>query len=231
MAENDTKAKIPAYISYKTFTNFINGLRESGVPNQIDKSMMSGMSGSGQSAMIGSLDFLKLVDAKGAPAPELQQLVDADDKTRPSVLRSVLERSYHFLFAGTIDLKRATTKQVEDAFRGQGISGSTIVKCIAFFLAAAKDAGVQISSHVKTPALVRNATKRPTGVGGSDNRQDLPDEEEFDTDAGATRSLKLPLLGKRDVTLIVPDDFNSEDWKFLKPIFEMYMDRMIAEKA
>jgi len=227
MGEQEGKLKIPAYISYKTFCNFISGLRESGVPAQIDKSMMSAMSGSAQSAMLGSLEFLKLIDSKGKPAPELQQLVDSSDNDRGPLLRTVLEGSYHFLFLGTIDLKRATTKQVEEAFRSQGISGSTIVKCIAFFLAAAKDAGIQISSHVKTPPLIRSPGGKRSAQGSTEDRPELEDEQE--EELTNTRRLKLPLLGKRDVVLIVPADFNAEDWKFLKPIFELYMDRMLKE--
>jgi hypothetical protein len=231
MGDLDTKPKIPAYVSYKTFYNFLNGLRESGVPAQIDKSMMTAMSGSGQSAMIGSLEFLKLIDSNGQPAPELQQLVDSEENNRGAILRSVLEGSYPFLFGGTIDLKRATTKQVEEAFRSQGISGSTVVKCIAFFLAAAKTAGIQVSPHVKTPALVRNPVKRG-GQGGlpDDRGADVDADEDDDGDAGTTRRLKLPLLGKPDVTLIVPADFNADDWKFLKPIFELYMERMLKDQ-
>lgn len=228
MNEKDTKAKTPAYAPFKTFSNFINGLQENGMPAQIDRGIMSGMSGSAQSAVTGTLEFLRLVDESGVPTKELHQLVETKEDNRGPLLRTVLERSYPFLFSSAIDLKRATTKQIEEAFRSQGVTGSTIVKCIAFFLAAAKAAGIPISPYVKTPPLVRTTTKRAatqtSQMGGVDDQTG-----EYEAPPGM-RPLKLPLVGKQDVVLLLPDDFSEEDWKFLKPILEAYIARMFNEQ-
>jgi hypothetical protein len=231
MAEPDSKPKIPAYISHKPFTKFINDLELVGLPNQIDKSMMQKMSGSGQSALLGSLEFLRLIDSKGIPTESFHQLIDAKGDSRKAILRSVIEGAYPFLFGGGLDLKRATTKQVEEAFRDQGISGSTVVKCIAFFLAAAKEAGIAVSPLVKTPTLARPAGRRTASSGAQDARSDDPaDDDDGDVEDETTVRLKLPLLGKRDVVLLLPADFNDEDWTFLKPIFESYMDQLLKRQ-
>jgi hypothetical protein len=231
MADADTKPKIPAYVSHKTFTKFISDLESTGLPNQIDKSIMQNMSGSGQSAMIGSLEFLKLIDSKGIPTKALHQLIDVAGEDRVITLRSVLEGAYPFLFTGGLDLKRATTKQMEEAFRNQGISGSTVIKCISFFLAAAKEAGVAVSPHIKTPPLVRTAPRRTATPAPQGERSDEGgDEDGADGDDESTLRLKLPLLGKRDVVLTLPADFNEDDWKFLKPIFESYMDQLLKQQ-
>ena len=227
MNHKDTKIKTPAYVAYKTFTNFINGLQENGTPSQINRSIMGGMSGSAQSAIIGSLEFLRLVTNTGEPTKELQQLVESKEDDRGPLLRPVLERSYHFLFSSAIDLKRATTKQVEEAFRSQGVTGSTVVKCIAFFLAAAKAAGIQISPYVKTPTLVRAATKRAATPASQASGVD-DQTGEYEPPPGM-RPLKLPLVGKQDVVLLLPEDFSEEDWNFLKPILEAYITRMFNE--
>lgn len=227
MNDKDSKAKTPAYVSFKTFNNFINGLQEKGTPSHINRSIMSGMSGSAQSAIMGTLEFLSLVTETDEPTKEFQQLVEIKEDNRGPLLRSVIEKSYPFLFSSAIDLKRVTTKHVEEAFRTQGVSGSTIIKCIAFFLAAAKAAGIQISPYVKTPTLPRSATKRPATSNGQTASIDSQTDE-YEPPAGM-RTLKLPLLGKQDVILLLPDDFNEEDWTFLKPILEAYIARMFKE--
>lgn len=228
VAEPETKRATPPYVPYKTFNNFLNGLRENGLPAQIDRSVLGGMSGSVQSAITSSLEFLQLVDSNGNPTQELHQLVELEEEQRAPILRSVIEKTYPFIFSGSIDLKRATTKQIEDAFRAQGASGSTVVKCIGFFLAAAKAAGITVSPHVKTPTLVRpSPPKRPA------NHQLDPDVADESQDKARQpipsdmRQIKLPLIGKSDVILALPQDFTIEDWQFLEPILKAYIDRLL----
>lgn len=225
MTESEAKRPTPAYVSYKTFTNFINSLKESGVPSQIDRSMMKGMSGSAQSAILGSLEYLKLISKDGIVLTKFHQLIDAEEKERAPVLREIVESSYPFLFSGSIDLKRATTKQVEDEFRKQGVSGSTVVKCMAFFLAAAKAALIEVSRHVKTPTVIRAPSNKRTSNANSDAPDDGDDTD--DEIPAGTQRLKLPLVGKQDVVVLLPGDFNAEDWAFLKPIFEAYIGKLL----
>ncbi len=228
MIDETEKPMTPAYIPYKTFTRFINWLHGTHIPTQIDKSMMSKMSGGDQSAMISALKFLKLIDSDGKPSQQFIQLIESNEETKSSLLKTVLERAYPFIFEDSIDLKRATTKQIEEAFKGQGASGSTVVKCIAFFLAAAKAADLEISPFVKTPLPVRNASRRAATSKG-DTRPFPPiEDEEF---VAGTQKLKLPLLGKPDVILIIPGDFSREDWAFLKPILEAYVTRLFGENT
>src|SRR5690606_23652198 len=146
----------------------------------------------------------------GEPSKELQQLVDSPEEQRGTLLRPVLERSYSFLFNGSIDLKRATTKQVEDAFRAQGISGSTVVKCMSFFLAAAKAAGIQVSPHVKTPARPRATTKRPANADTTTPEQ--RDDADLSTPLApppGMRALRFQLFYKPDEVPTVPEDFSQ----------------------
>ena len=60
-----------------------------------------------------------------------------------------------------IDIERATTKIVADRFKEQGINGDTVRKAITFFQHAAKEAGMQISPHLKPAAGPRNRIPRP----------------------------------------------------------------------
>ena len=229
MNEDKTKPLSPAYIPFKTFINFINGLRDVGVPTQIDKSIMRGMSGGAQSAMMKALEFLRLVESDGKPTKELTQLIESEDNNRRPLLQAVLERAYPFLFSNSINLKRTTGAQVEETFRAQGVSGSTVVKCMAFFLTAAKAAGIEVSQHVKTPKIVRNVGRRQSSSSSasSDKEPDLPTQEL----PSGMQQLRLPLPGKPDVVLLVPEGFSQKDWAFLKPILEAYISRMFAGGA
>lgn len=229
MAEETQKPSTPPYVPYKTFTNFISGLSDTGVPSQIDKSIMRSLSGSVQSALVSSLKYLNLIENDGTPADRLAQLVESKEKQRADILRSVLVDGYPFLFASGIDLKKATTKQIEQAFRDQGAGGSTVVKCIAFFLEAAKEASIQISPHVKTPPIQRSAAPKRASA----NSAPIPNSE-LPIDATQTIptdsvQLRLPVPGKDDVLLVFPKGFGKEDWDFLKPIFEAYLAKMFAE--
>ncbi len=232
MDDQGEKKISPAYVPHKTFSNLINSLKESGAPSQIDRSVLKSMSGSDQSAILQSLKFLSLIDDKGIPSKEFIQLIDSSDNQRPALMRSVLEKSYTFLFSGSIDLKKATTKQVEDAFRDQGVSGSTVVKCIAFFLAAAKAAGITISTHVKTPAPVRSPSAKPRGNNAGSGTQEKPATQQQPpppppVDKGM-KQIKIQLMDKPDVTITFPESFDSGDWAFLQPILTAYMKRMIG---
>lgn len=160
MASKSEKPVLPPYISYKTFINFISGLRETGIPHQIDKSVLRTMSGAIQSATIASLKFLDLINQNAIPTDKLKQLVETDGDNYTIAFRNVLVESYAFMLKNGINIEQATGTQVENKFKEQGVSGSTITKCVAFFLAAAKDAGIKVSSHVRPPAIKRTPKER-----------------------------------------------------------------------
>jgi hypothetical protein len=228
MVAENPKPMTPPYVPYTTFSNFINKLAGSVIPAQIDPSMMMNMSGGVRSALMRTLEYLKLIEKGGKTTAEITQLVESDEKNRETILRYVLMNAYSFLFSGDVDLKRATTKQVEEAFRAQGAQGSTTVKCIAFFLAAAKAAGIQVSAHVKTPSTQRGSTPKRSKVEEvSAVAQDSEgSDQRMQSDA---RQLRLPVPGKDDVILVFPKDFGKADWDFLKPIFEAYLAKMFDE--
>ena len=189
MAEQNSKMATPAYVSYKSFIRFINGLRDH-LPSRIDRSILAGMSGSGQSALIGSLEFLGLIDQGGKPQPALEELVTLNGAQYSAKLKELLTASYGFLFDG-VDLKRATGSQVHEAFRKKNVQGSTAIKAIAFFLAAAKDAGIEVSKHVKPPGAVRSPTQRRAGQRGAGrlNEEDGEEEEEEEQSRGGGAGL------------------------------------------
>jgi Family of unknown function (DUF5343) len=235
MADAEAKKPVPAYVPFKTFSNFTNGLRENGIPSRVDRSAMRGLSGGAQSAIKAAFEFLGLITSTEEPTEKLHQLVESSDKDRPAVLAKILREAYPFLFGGSIDLTRATTKQVEEVFRAQNISGSTVVKSMAFFLACAKEARLPVSPYIKTPSLPpRPAQPKRQASTAAESRNDSREYDEdsarnLDIPEGMQR-IELPLINKPNVILALPADFDSDDWVFLQPILEAYIRRALKDK-
>jgi hypothetical protein len=175
----------PPYASYIGFHRVLEKLREDGheLPDQIDRTVLNTLSGSAQSSMLKALEALRLIDSAGKPTKALRDLVAQQRGTDGfrAVLRPIVEKAYAFLFNASINLKTATTNQVQNAFRAQEISGSTVSKCIAFFLAAAKDAGIEVSKYVRTPPMADVTIKKRGSVRNS-NAEAKEDSEDIDID-------------------------------------------------
>ncbi|HXN53879.1 MAG TPA: DUF5343 domain-containing protein [Candidatus Acidoferrum sp.] len=143
----------PPYISYRTFVGFIERLRR-GMPSRIDRSVMSSLSGSNQSQLMATLRYLELISHNGLPTERLSKLVNSQDAQVQRGLREILLSSYPFLFK-SFDLQKATFDELREQFVGAGASGDTVRKCVAFFLGAAKHAGLQISPFVTSRSRLR----------------------------------------------------------------------------
>lgn len=235
MSEKTEKFSCPPTISYVSFTAFLNQLRNmEHVPHRIDKTLMPKASGSQQSSTIAALKYLKLIDATGKPIDgDLEAYVLADDDARKPIIAEILRKSYSFVFDDrTFDLEKATTGQMAEKFRSQDLTGSTITKTIQFFLAAAKDAGIKVSPHIKPPPIdrskagTRKSPKKdaapkppaPNAFGGDDDEDD-------DDDSSDTLKFEVPIPGKRSVKVIVPNDLDGEDWGMLQQMITVYINR------
>lgn len=154
MIKETKKGETPPYIAFSTFLSFIKGLQKAGVPSRIDKSLLRNMSGGNQSALLAALKWFDLIDDVGMHGEPLESLVSAGDEAG-AVLSEMLPVAYTFMRDGSIQLDRATGSQVEEKFRAYGLTGSTIVKAMAFFISACKEAEVPLSAHIKLPKVVR----------------------------------------------------------------------------
>jgi hypothetical protein len=160
---------VPPYLSFKTFKNFIDSLKV-GIPTRIDRTVLSSMSGAVRSQLMAALRYLGLVSPHGVTTEKLATLVNSEGAEFSLALRAILKEGYPFLFQD-FDLMRATTGQMEEAFRKAGASGETIRKCVSFFLAAAKASALPISPHVKTSSVSRTPStkaKRSNGASTGD---------------------------------------------------------------
>lgn len=218
--------------------SFIKGLRETGIPSRIDKSVLSKLSGSSQSALIAALKWLDLIDAVGVPTPKLHILVDADGPKYSQALRSVLEASYAFMTDGTIDLAKGTGSQLEAKFREYGVQGSTVVKSMAFFIVAARDAGVQLGPHIKAPKVLSNggAKKRvKKAAQAADAVNDEPDGDDDDPDGIPEHmpgfvKIPIPLHGMEDGAVFLPDNMTAAQWAYALKITKFLIENYRLEE-
>ena len=158
----ESKKPIPPYVAYKTFINVLERLRV-GIPNRIDRSVLGTFSGATQGQLFATLKFLSLISQQGIPTDKLAGLVNSEGAEREKILREILVAAYPFLFRDEIDLKGLTAKQLHELFEQAGSSGETTKRCIAFFMAAAKNSGIELSPYlgkIKSQGS-RNGAVRP----------------------------------------------------------------------
>lgn len=138
---------VPPYVPYRTFQTFLEFLQEGEIPARIDRSVWgSRFSGSSGTQLMTALKVLQLVDDEGHPQPVLEELVFAEGERRRALLKGLLEDYYEPVFR--LDLARATKNQFHEAFRSFGAREGVLTKCEAFFIQAARAAGIQLSPYI-----------------------------------------------------------------------------------
>lgn len=224
------KVAAPTYGSFKTLSAFFNARRDDDhITDVVDRSLMTSFSGSSQHELISGLKFLKMINDKGEPLPIYAQYVKADDDARKVLLAQILRAAYPFVFSSpTYNLERATTATTADAFRTQGINGSTLSRAVAFFLAAAKQAGIKVSPNIKAPPLGKSSRPKKeakAAAANGDGDDDEDDDDLADETVTTVRKFEIPIPGKRSVRIIVPGDFDAEDFDMLDTVLKAYIKR------
>ena len=166
MAIEDTDKLLPPYVPYRTFSTFIEGLKV-GVPARVDRSVMKTLSGANQSWLMGALKYLKLIADDGIPTDRLRQLVSSEGADRQKRLQDVARTAYAFLFRDGFHLQTATPRQLDEAFTKAGPSGDTVRRCVTFFVALAKDAGLPLSPHIEKSSRATRAMPRRRRTNGN----------------------------------------------------------------
>lgn len=241
MVEKTEKSKLPAYVPFGTFTNFINDLRKAGLPSKIDRSLMPNSSGSLISSLIGSLKFLGLMGNDGRPTEKMRALVEATDENRKERFKDLLEIAYPFLHTTSdFDLQKATTAEVADQFRSQEVSGSTVSRCIAFLIALAKAADYKLSPHLKPLAPPRNGkkngkanAKREVENVDGPMRIDAEDNEDGGIPDGMPGFVKIPipLHGMEDGAVFLPDNMTKAQWTYALKITKFLIENYRQDDA
>lgn len=149
---------LPPYISYRTFWNFLDGLKAA-VPARIDRSYWGDkFSGSTGGQLIAALKYLRLIDGVGVPTLRLRQIVFAKGPQRSDLLQQLTREAYPF-FIEALDPTAATYSQLEEKLK-ENFQITTDVghKCIKFFIGLSGDAGINLSPFITRKSKNTRAT-------------------------------------------------------------------------
>ena len=226
---NGQKRVVP-YAAWRTFRTFLGDLATKGTPSRIDHTVMAGKSGSVQSAIRKTLQFLALTDAGGVPTPKLEKLLGVLDTDEwDATLQRVVFDAYAPIVED-LDMATGTAQQLADAFRTHGhVSGNTLTMAVRFFLSALDEAGVERSVYFKAPprppAKKRGAptnTEEADGqaakVGGSGAwRPDVGDSvSESRQSESPWESQPFMLPTRSDpIVLKAPQDLSLAEWSII----------------
>jgi len=119
------------------------------LPGRVDRSYLRdlGFSDSAILTIKTALYFLGLVDDQHEPTERLQKLAQAEGDASKTLLRGMIEEAYHPILAG-LNLETATPDLLQQRFAKYGADNNVGSKCVSFFLALAKDAGISLSPYL-----------------------------------------------------------------------------------
>ena len=151
MKYSKEKYRLPPYITYATWQRLVDSLRQY-TPLRLDRTHLVdlGFSQSTTLTVKASLSFLELIDPNSSePTDRLLALLKAEGEDYRALLRAMVKTAYQPVL-GDLDLERATLGQVQECFRRFGAVGNVGHKCLSFFLALSKDAGITLSPNLLT---------------------------------------------------------------------------------
>ena len=194
MVKDSTRKRLPPYVSYRTFLNFVERLQQGGIPSRIDRSYWGDrVSGGTGTQLMAALRFLGLIDANGTPSSRLRQLVSAKGAQRTEVLRQITSEAFGFLQQEAFDSQTATYSQLEEVFhRTFELTDSVARKCVKFFVVLASDAGIPLSPFIikrvrsvrvssgTKPAIKRRGAKGKRNLIVPLNLEEIPTEVSWD---------------------------------------------------
>ena len=169
---------MPIYVSYLTFSNMLDWLKDMGtVPSKFDRSLWGKKFGGATGGqLVSGMKFLGLLDGDNT-MPALEQLAMADTPSRKALVAQLLRSVYG---SDLLDgLPKMTPKMLSDRFTELGSTESTRRKAVAFFINAAKAADVPLHPQLAKQARNRpSVTRRPSGSRGRPG-QDTPAKQDL----------------------------------------------------
>lgn len=167
-----------AYLPFSTFLTALDYLKTVSIPNRVEQGTFPNLSGQARSQIVSALRFFGLIDAKGTPQPDLQELVNNDSAQRKAIIKKLIEKRYPDVVA--LDFAKMTPNELDEKLSGDhyNIGGETKKKAKTFLLKAAIYAGFTV--HPLLTKITRNR-KREGGkrAAGKTERQEQgkPDSE------------------------------------------------------
>lgn len=230
MAENPQKGldRLPPYLTYSTWLKLLESLGKY-LPPQFDKSYWDGLkfSGSTRATAKGTLIFLRLIDSNSKPTDKLQRLIDSKENERRAELKTMIEEAYK-LIIGDLNLERATAGQLEQCFRDCGAKGNIGDKCVSFFLAVAKDAGIRLSPPLEAKSRAGRAPKTVvTRKRGKRPKVEMPEEPELPEAPQSTKGVSWTELLEE----LLLEDFPDFDHSWSEDVKIKWLIRELMKRA
>ena len=237
MSDKPEKNGVP-YATFTSFANFINKLRETTVPHQIDPSVFGNASGSVSYSIIAALKSLKLIAPDGVVTPRFTQFVQASDEERKPLLLAILKDGYPAFWGGSIDLNTATAGQFDQLIRTEyEAKGSTVDKVAAFFLAAAKAAGLPINPHLAARRTTASAATSAKSKRQRKSDEPVPSVDGVKSPLGNVNSplrhqeISHKALEYKLVDLLKEDGINAEQQSAIWILIQLLASKSKAKSA
>ncbi len=221
------QTKMPPYVSFVTFKNCMADLKDHGVPNKIDRSILTKFSGITGTQLMTAMRFLGLMDQGGKPTERLKELAHAHGTNAwREKLRPILESAYAPVLS--VNLATATPKEFSDTFvKAFPGADSVLRRCMAFFLPAASDAGIEISKRILTGRKPRNGNTPPRRR-REKTSDDVPDQRNErskplkNNDSSTSQDIRQRLLEKFPTfDPQWPDNLKAEWFKGFQQFMEL----------
>lgn len=218
--DHETEKFTPPYVSFTTFTNFLDRLGEGPIPPRIDKHYLDNLSGSTQAALLAALRTLNLIDEHGSVSRTLREMA-TDQDARKQHLHDLLVIYYPEQLA--LAEQNGTAGQLLESFQKWEISGSTIRKAIIFYLNAVEAAGAPNSEHFKAPrASAGGGTRRRRRTTRKNERDPEDDQSEEQTESSPASSVEsVDLRSGGTVTVSVSVDLFNLDVEDRQFVFQL----------
>jgi hypothetical protein len=227
-ANNGTLKNVPPYLPFSTFDNVLRELQGK-IPHRIDKTVFNTKSGTTQNWIMGALKFFELIDVNGNPQTDFKTLVEAEDRT---TLYNKLCRRYYADLLSSLDIESASQGQLDEWFRNHGISGSTITKCVAFFLDLAKRAGISTSPHFKkSKAGGTGIRKRPMKTPARITPTETSNDVECDPSDSAPALREKLILGLIEKLPDPEEEFPASKRELWKRMADTIFDMVYGEAS
>lgn len=215
----------PPYGSFKTTRTFVEKLHKTVVPDHIDRSMMTAMSGDSRTETLSGFRFLGLLGDQDSTQDSLNELVKAFGTDKwPVTLGNIVTAAYASII-GDLNISTASAKMLSERFRTAGVDGFMQARCIRFYLAALKEADISYSPHLKAPATKKSNSpnKRPRKRKAGQSPANESDSNEDDPVVVPEGYEEMPLPPGRK--FIFPADISDSDVTMITAVLSAYAAR------
>lgn len=232
---SEESRSLPPYIPFKTFTNFVQKLSETVIPEKIDSSLLRSYPGSVARQLKSTLRYLKLIDGDGNTTSTMTNVVKSfGTDTWRQMLADMLSDAYLPVVDG-LNTDTATLGQLQQKFRNQGAEGQMLQKCITFYLSALREAELTFSPHfVEKVRRVERKPKENKKAGGKPQQQSgigVEDEQPPAATTGGTVKFSFPIPDKPAATIFLPADLAADDWEMIDSMIRAYVQRRTKTKV